>query len=213
MPQAPSFDRGTDGIRPDRRPAARSRPQGMLDQRDGEIRHADVSREPVALDLAQRADGFGERHVRIGPVQQQQIDLAEPQPRQAIARRALQLARREMTGPDFGGDEHVAALDAGRAQTFTDFALVVIHLGGVDVPVAEPQRLLDDARAGAAAQFPGAEADQRNPCAVCFDARDWFEFAHLTPAGSGKARTISSRFAGPASARRKVSAIVCRPAP
>ena len=48
-------------------------------------------------------------------MQQEKIDLA-PQPRQASLRRALQLARREMTRPDFGGDEHVAALDAGCAQ-------------------------------------------------------------------------------------------------
>ena len=46
---------------------------------------------------------------------------------------------------------------------------------------------------------PRCRGRPRNPCAVRFDARDWFEFAHLTPEGSGKARTISSRFAGPAS--------------
>ena len=121
-------------------------------------------------------------------MQQQQIDFAEAQPRQTIARRAFEIARREMIGPNFGRDKNFAALDAGRAQALADIALVVIHLGGVDMPVAEAQRLLDDARAGAAAQFPGAKPDQRNVCAIRRDAWDGSEFAHRTRAGSGKAR-------------------------
>ena len=145
--------------------------QRLLDQRHGEVRHADMARQPVALDLAQRADGVRQRDLRIGPVQQQQVDLAQPQPHQAIARRALELARGEMARPDFGGDEHVVALDARGAQAFADLALVVVHLRGVDVAIAEPQRLLDDAGAGAAAQFPGAEPEQRNPRAIGLDAR------------------------------------------
>ena len=60
-----------------------------------------MARQPVALDLAQRADGFGKRDLRIGPMQQQQIDLAQPQPHQAIARRALELARGEMRSARF----------------------------------------------------------------------------------------------------------------
>ena len=84
-------------------------------------------------------------------MQQQQIDLAQPQPHQAIARRALELARGEMARPDFRGHEHVVALGARGAKAFANLALVFVELRGIDVAIAEPQRLLDDAGAGAAA--------------------------------------------------------------
>ena len=74
-----------------------------------------------------------------------------------------------MRRPDFGGDEHLVALDAGGAQPLAHLAFVVVQLGGVDVAVAEPQRLLDDPRAGTPAQLPGAETDQRDAGAVRFD--------------------------------------------
>ena len=77
--------------------------------------------------------------------------------------------RREMRRPHLGGDEHLVARDARGAQRLADLALVVVHLRRVDVAIAEPQRLLDDARAGAPAQLPGAETDQRNTRAVRVD--------------------------------------------
>ena len=52
------------------------RRQCLVDVRHGEVGDADMACQAVALDLAQRADGVGQRDLRIGPVQQQQIDLA-----------------------------------------------------------------------------------------------------------------------------------------
>lgn len=77
--------------------------------------------------------------------------------------------RREMIGPDFGGEEDLVAADAGSAHAVADLALVVIDLGGVDVAIAEPQRLLDHARAEPPIQLPGPEPDRRDPCAIGFD--------------------------------------------
>src|SRR5579871_4276847 len=71
-----------------------------------------------------------------------------------------------MCRPDFRGHEHLAAPDTRGAQAFADRGLVVVDLGGIDVPVAKPQRLFDHARAGAAAQVPGAEPEQRDAGAV-----------------------------------------------
>ena len=115
---------------------------------------------PSRLTFAQRAKRFRERDLRIGPVQQQQIDFAQAKLRQAFARRALEFTRRKMARPDFRGHEHVVALDAGSAQALAYFALVFVDFRGVDVPIAEPQRLLDHPRADPAAQFPGAEPKQ-----------------------------------------------------
>ena len=128
----------------------------------------------------QSAERLRQRNLRIGPVQQQQIDLAQAQPHQAIARGALQRPRRKMRRPDFGGDEEFVALDAGGADAVADVALVVVHFRGVDVAIAKPQRLLDGPGAAAPAQFPGAEPDQRNFGAVGLDAGDWSNRCHVS---------------------------------
>ncbi len=84
---------------------------GFVDERNGEVRHPDMAGKAVALDLAERAERFRKRNLRIGPMQQQKVDLAQAQPHQAIARGAFELARGEMRRPDFRGDEHLTALD------------------------------------------------------------------------------------------------------
>ena len=116
----------------------------------------------------------------------------QPQPRQAVLGGAFELARGKMRRPDLGDDEHLVALDAGGAQPLPDLALVVVHLGGVDVAIAEPQRLLDDARAGAPAQVPGAETDERDAGAVALlrPARSTFH-----PARNRLRRPIGARAA------------------
>ena len=41
---------------------------------------------------------------------------------------------------ELAGDEHLAAVQPGIADSLTDFLLVAVHLGGVDVAVADLQR-------------------------------------------------------------------------
>jgi hypothetical protein len=123
------------------------------------------------LHMAQRADRLRQRNARIGPVDQQEVDVGEAQLRQAFLGGPLEFARRQVVLPDLGGDEDVVAPDPAGAQTFPDLALIAVHLGGVDVAVSEPQRLLDHPRAQPPAQIPGAETDRRNPRAVRLDIR------------------------------------------
>src|SRR5262245_2708320 len=132
---------------------------GLFDQRDGEVRYADVAGKPRTLDLAERAECVAQRDLRVGPMQKEQVDAREPQPFQACLRRALEIARRIVRRPYLGGDEDFLARDARGAQPLPYFAFVVVKLGGIDVAVAEPQRLLDDACTGAPTQFPGTEAN------------------------------------------------------
>src|SRR5271156_6333561 len=139
-----------------------------------------MASQAVALDLAQRAERLRERNLRIGPMQQEEIDFAEAQPHEAISRGALKLARREMRRPDFRGHENVVALDAGGVQPLAHFALVIVHFRGVDVAIAEPQSLLDNARTGAAAQIPCAKANQGNFRTLGLDARYRSHVAHVS---------------------------------
>jgi hypothetical protein len=65
-------------------------------------------------------------------------------------------------GPHFCGDEHLVAGNAGAAQSLAHFQLIVVHLGGIDMAIAEAQRLRDETRAAFPAQFPCAEPDGWN---------------------------------------------------
>src|SRR5438445_747470 len=102
-------------------------------------------------------------------MQQQQIDLRNAQPGQAVLGRSLEIIRRKMGGPDLGRDEHIVASHSRSAQALANLAFVLIDLRGVDVAVAEPQRLLDQTRAGSPPQLPGAEPDRGNFGAVGLD--------------------------------------------
>jgi hypothetical protein len=66
-----------------------------------------------------------------------------------------------MCGPHFRGHKHIVAVDAGSTQAVANLAFVLIDLSGIDMAIAEPERLLDQTRAGSPAQFPRAEPDRR----------------------------------------------------
>src|SRR5471030_1579570 len=94
-----------------------------------------------------------------------------------------------MGGPDLGGDEHLVAADPRGAQAFADLAFVLIDLRGVDVAIAELERLLDQARAGSPAQLPGTEPDRGDFGAVGFnELHSWAPGQierHYVPPASG----------------------------
>jgi len=94
--------------------------------------------QSLALDPRQRAQRIRERHLRVRPMQQQQVDLGHAQPRQALLGGSLEIVRLEVGGPDLGGEEYLVAFHAGSAHALAHLALVVVGLRGVDVAVAEP---------------------------------------------------------------------------
>src|SRR6185437_6644728 len=87
--------------------------------------------------------------------------VIEPQLRETLLDRTFEIARRQQRRLYLGGDHHLVAL-AGGAHALAHFPLIIVHLRGVDVAVADADRLLDQPRAIASAQRPGAETDQRN---------------------------------------------------
>jgi hypothetical protein len=99
-------------------------------------------------------------------VQQHQIDLRNAQLLEAFLDGPLQIIWREVRSPDLGRDKNIVTIDTGRAQAFADFAFVLVHLRGIDMAIAEPERLLDETRAGSAAKLPCAKSDGRNARAI-----------------------------------------------
>src|SRR5258705_13096384 len=88
---------------------------------------------------------------------------------QALLDGSLEIVRCEMSGPDLGRHEHFISPDPRRTQALADLAFVIIGLRGIDVTIAEPDGLLDQACAGSPAQLPGPEPDRRDFCAVGFN--------------------------------------------
>src|SRR6516225_9866181 len=139
---------------------------GLFDEFNCEIRNADMACQAVTLDLAERAERAAEWNLRIGPMQQQQVHFAQAQPRKAVTRGTFEIARREMRRPDFRRYENIAALDARLVQSFADLPLIVVHFRRVDVTIAEPQRLFDEASTSAPAQLPSAQTQERDSDAI-----------------------------------------------
>jgi hypothetical protein len=72
----------------------------------------------------------------LRPIQQQQIDMRQAQPGQALLGGSLKIVRRKMRGPDLGGHEHLVAIDAGGTLSVAYLAFVLVDLGGVDMAIA-----------------------------------------------------------------------------
>ena len=69
-------------------------------------------------------------------------------------------------------DEHVATVDAGVANALSDTRLVLVHLGGVDMAVADVQRRPDGLGGFAGVDLEYAESQLRDFRAVVeFDGR------------------------------------------
>ena len=70
-------------------------------------------RQPVALRLVQRADALRHRHLRVRPVDQQQIDRRQVEQLQAVVERAGEIVGLEIVVAHLGGEEDLLALHAG----------------------------------------------------------------------------------------------------
>ena len=140
----------------------------LLDQRHGKIRNANLPHEAFVLQFGHGAQRLGERHARVRPMDQQQVDNIEPQLDQTFLDRTFEVMRRQPLRRHFGADHDLGA-QPRRSHALTDRRLVAVHLRGVDVAIAGLDRLQDDACAVAATELPRAEAHQRNLETMGFD--------------------------------------------
>ncbi|MCY1446108.1 hypothetical protein D9M71_626540 [compost metagenome] len=126
---------GGDGLGTDRG-------NGLFEQRDGEIRHADLPGQAQCLGLGQCGHEFGHRNRALGgrPVDQRQVDMVGAQFAQAFAQAGNQLVGREVVGPDLGGDKQLVARHAAFGDGLADLCFVAVDLRGVDGPVAQFER-------------------------------------------------------------------------
>src|SRR3954466_1554873 len=85
----------------------------LVQELGGKVCDSNMPGLSLALGLAQRPDGFGKRHFRIGPMDQQEIDEREPKLPEALVQRTLEVGGGELVVIDLCGHEDVVAFEAG----------------------------------------------------------------------------------------------------
>ncbi len=109
---------------------------------------------------------------------QVEIDIVEAEARETSLERPAYALRREILPPHFGGDVELIARHARRPEGTPDRLLVAIHLGCVDVAVAQGERLLDGALARRALEPERAEPE---PVEAEASAREGFLHHSFSP--------------------------------
>jgi hypothetical protein len=138
-------------------------------QRRVEIADADILHLAGRLDVVERADLLGQRHAAAGPMQKQEIDIIGAQLLQALIDRGQEIGMLVVIDPDLGGEEDIAAGNAGCLNRFADLSLVAIDLRGVDMAETELDRLRHDAQHVRAWHAKRAEAESGDMCAIGAD--------------------------------------------
>src|SRR5499426_673714 len=159
---------------------------GLLDQRHREVGDANMARLAGALGADQGVERLLQRHVLVGPVDQQEVDAGQFQALETFVDRALEVAGAQPVVPHFGGDKDLIARHAGGAQALAHLALVAVHLRRVDMAVAHPQRGIDRLHAGLLLQGHDAKADGGNAGAVRRDGLHRVSLCDLVDGGAGR---------------------------
>jgi hypothetical protein len=127
-----------------------------------EVAHPDVAGQAAGAGLVQGLERLLERHLPVGPVQQQQVDGVDAQGGEALLRAPEQVRAPEVARPHLRGEEDVVARQAGAAQPLAHLRLVEVALGRVEVPIAERESMVDRAHARVAAELPRAQPERGN---------------------------------------------------
>ncbi|MGY3280007.1 hypothetical protein ACVJ5M_007604 [Bradyrhizobium sp. S3.7.6] len=93
--------------------------------------------------------------------------MVEPELGQAGVEGAADRIGAEILVPDLGRDMQLAARQPGRGERGTDRFFVGVHLGGVDVAIADRQCALDRRAAGIALHAESAKAELGHADALC----------------------------------------------
>src|SRR6188474_1270868 len=111
---------------------------------DAEVGDSDRAGAAFFVDALEGAPGFDEAVLRRNwPVDQVEVDVVEAEPPEALLERGQGRVVALARVPQLGGDEDLLAGDPRRGYRRPDPALVAVRGGGVDVPVADCERLLD----------------------------------------------------------------------
>ena len=141
----------------------------LLQQAGGEVRHADLPHAPVVPEPVQRAERLLQRHLRVRPVQQQQVDVVDAEPLERLLGVALDQLRRGVRVRHLRGQEDLVPRHAAVGDPAPDLALVLVRARGVDLAVSDLQRVPHAVRRIRPRDQPSPEPEGRNARALDLD--------------------------------------------
>ena len=129
----------------------------------GKVRNADVLCQTLALGIPQGTQILLHGHFVTGrwPVDQRQIHMVGFEPCEAVMEAVDQVTRVQLVVPDFGGQENFPARNTTGGNAITNFRFVSIHLGSIDMAVAQGQSALDGITGVVALEPERSHADLR----------------------------------------------------
>jgi len=138
--------------------------------RDLKVGNADRAGSTVVRELLQRAPGRNEVapiQRRQGPVDQEQIKIVRPERLQSAVEGAARIIGPVKSVVELARDVNLAAIQPRSPDRLSDAFLVAVHLGGVDVPIADLQGLTDRLGSLSGVDLENSEAELGNrPAAV-----------------------------------------------
>ncbi len=107
----------------------------LVEQGDVEIGDADMACQPPLLGLGQGRHGLTQCDLRIGPMNEQKIDVIDPKRGEAFIDRFRKVTGAQVFVADLGGEEDVLARHARDPQRLADRALGAVFARGVDMAI------------------------------------------------------------------------------
>ena len=83
------------------------------------------------------------------------------QPRETVVQAVDQVAGVQLVMPDLGGDKNLAARNTAGSDAIAHFRLVAVHLGGINMAVAQGQGAFYGVPGFVAPEPEGSHADLR----------------------------------------------------
>ena len=132
-----------------------------------EIRHADRTGTTLFPDSGESLPGLRiEAAMRRRPVNEVEVDVLGTELLQAALECTQRIVIALIGIPEFGGDEDVLAVEAGRADAFADTLFVVVAGSRIDMTIAGGDRRAHGGSGNILRRLPDAEADLRNGMSV-----------------------------------------------
>ena len=138
--------------------------------RDLKVGDSDGAGPALAVELLERVPGRDEVTAVQGrqwPVDQEQVNIVRTECLESAIEGSARIIGPMKAVVELAGDVNLTAIQPGSPDRLPHFLFVAIHLRGVDVPIADTQRLTDRGGSLSRDDLEDSEAELRDRIARC----------------------------------------------